>query len=88
MILLRASVQPKKTDSTNTALKFMQFDSGNASDSIDLKDLAIKETTDKPEVLKDTSKAEVAVVENKVNPKEQPVDATKKGTTRTKKLRQ
>ena len=63
--VFKPTMPQKKTDSTNTALKFMQFDSGNPSDSIDLKDLALKEINDKPEVLKDTSKNEVAVVENK-----------------------
>ncbi len=79
-----------RSDSIGTALKFMQFDSGKASDSIDLKDFANKEIkeNDKPEVLKDTSKAEVAMVENKIIQKEQPVDASKRGATRTKKVRQ
>jgi hypothetical protein len=86
--VFKPTIPQKRTDSTSTALKFMQFDSGNASDSIDLKDLASKEINDKPEVLKDTSKTEVAVVENKVIPKEQPIDASKKGTTRTKRMRQ
>ena len=88
----------KRTDSTATALKFMQFDSGNASDSIDLKDLAIGDIkeNDNPEVIKDSSKIEitrtenkeVARTENKAIQKEQPVDASRRGTTRTKKVRQ
>ena len=80
-----------RSDSTGTALKFMQFDSGNAADSIDLKDLAnneSKENDKQPEALKDTSKAEVAMVENKIIRKEQPIDASKRGATRTKKVRQ
>ena len=96
--VFKPTMPEKRTDSTATALKFMQFDSGNASDSIDLKDLAIKDINenDKPEipkdtnkeVLKDTSKVEVARVENKIIPKEQPVDASRRGTTRSKKVRQ
>ena len=88
--VFKPAIPQKRTDSTATALKFMQFDSGNASDSIDLKDLAIKDTkeNDTPEVLRDTSKTEVARVENKILPKEQPVDASRRGTTRTKKVRQ
>ena len=88
--VFKPAIPQKKSDSTATALKFMQFDSGNASDSIDLKDFANKEINenDKPEVLKDTTKTEVAVIENKVISKEQPIDATKKGTARTRRVRQ
>ena len=96
--VFKPTIPQKNTDSSATALKFMQFDSGNASDSIDLKDLALQDSneTDKPEivkdtgkeVLKDTSKTEVTSVENKVIRKEQPVDASRRGTTRTKKVRQ
>ena len=96
--VFKPAIPQKKTDSTATALKFMQFDSGNASDSIDLKDVAMKDIdeNDKPEVVKettkevirDTSKVDVARVENKIIPKEQPVDASRRGTTRTKKVRQ
>jgi len=96
--VFKPTMPEKRTDSTATALKFMQFDSGNASDSIDLKDLAIKDINenDKPEepkdtskeVLKDTSKIETGRLENKVIQKEQPVDASRRGTTRTKKVRQ
>lgn len=95
--VFKPTVPQKRTDSAATALKFMQFDSGNASDSIDLKDLAIKDINenDKPEVLKetskevlkDTSKIDVGRVE-KVIQKEQPADASRRGTTRTKKVRQ
>ena len=88
--VFKPTAPQKKTDSTATALKFMQFDSGNASDSVDLKDFADKEIkeNEKPEVLKDTSKTDVAVIENKVISREPPVDATKKGTARTRRVRQ
>jgi len=86
--VFKPTVPQKKSDAT--ALKFMQFDSDNASDSIDLKDLANKEIKeiDKIESPKDTAKTELAVVENKTILKDQPIDATKRGTTRTKKIRQ
>ena len=88
--VFKPTIPQKKPDSTATALKFMQFDSGNASDSIDLKDIANKDVreNDKPEIVKDTSKTEVAVIENKIISKEPPVDATKKGTARTRRVRQ
>ena len=62
----------------------MQFDSDNASDSIDLKDLANKEIKEpgEAELPKDTSKTEVTINENKKQ--EKPIDATKRGTTRIK----
>ena len=69
----------------------MQFDSENASDSIDLKDLASKEIKEpeKAELPKDTTtKTEAPVIENKEVVKNQPVDATKRGATRTKRVRQ
>ena len=80
----------KEPDSTTTALKFMQFDSDNTSDSVDLKEFANKEfkENDKPEVLKDTSKTEVLKIEPTSVPKEPPLDASRKGTTRTRKIRQ
>ena len=80
----------KKPDSTATALRFMHFDSENASDSVDLKDFANKEFTDndKTEPLKDTSKTELAVIEEKKILRTQPVDAGKRGTTRTRRVRQ
>ena len=92
-------VQPqKKSDSTAMALRFMEFDSGNASDSIDIKDFFAKEEKvsdskpgvidNKPEVLKDTTRTEPVVIENKNIPREQPIDATKRSTTRSKKVRQ
>ena len=75
----------KRSDSTATALKFMQFDNENPSDSIDMKDLAIKE----PESSKDTTaKVGAPVIENKEVVKNQPIDATKRGATRNKKVRQ
>ena len=81
----------KRPDSTVTALKFMQFDSENASDSIDLKDFASKEIkeTEKTEFPKDTtSKTETPVIENKEVVKNQPIDASKRGATRNKRVRQ
>ena len=81
----------KKSDSAVTALKFMQFDSENASDSIDLKDFASKEVNEpeKAGSSKDTtSKTEAPVIENKEVVKSQPMDATKRGATRNKRVRQ
>lgn len=89
--VFKPTIPQKKNDSTNTALKFMQFDSGNASDSIDLKDLAFKEMNepDRIETFKDTTmKAEKPIIENNDVVKRQPVDATKKGSTRSKRVRQ
>lgn len=88
--VFKPTTPQKRTDSTTTALKFMQFDSGNASDSIDLKDLAITDVkeNDTTEVLKDSGKIEVTRVENKIFQKEQPVEPSRRGTTRTKKIRQ
>ena len=88
--VFKPTMPQKKPDSTATALRFMQFDSENASDSVDLKDFAKKEVTenDKPEAVKDTSKTEVVIVEDKKISREQPVDAAKRGTTRTRKVRQ
>jgi hypothetical protein len=97
--VFKPTIPQKRADSTATALKFMQFDSENASDSIDLKDFANKEVKeiDKPEVvkdmtkmdaLKDSTKTDVAIVESKPVQKEQPIDASKRGTTRTRRVRQ
>ena len=89
--VFKPTMPQKSADSTATALKFMQFDSENASDSIDLKDLASKEIkeTEKAELSKDTtSKTESPVIENKEVVKSQPVDAMKRGPTRTKRVRQ
>jgi len=89
--VFKPTVPQKRSDSTVTALKFMQFDSENASDSIDLRDLASKEIkeTEKAELSKDTTgKTEAPVIENKEVVKSQPIDATKRGATRTKKVRQ
>jgi hypothetical protein len=69
----------------------MQFDNENASDSIDMKDFASKETqeTGRSVLPKDTtSKAEVPVIETKEVVKNQPIDASKRGATRNKKVRQ
>src|SRR5215204_1111519 len=66
--VFKPTIPQKRTDSTATALKFMQFDSENASDSIDLKDFAAKEIseTEKAQIPKDTtSKTQTPVVENK-----------------------
>lgn len=88
--VFKPTIPQKKNDSANTALKFMQFDSGNASDSIDLKDFANKEfEADKETLPVDTTmKTETPVIENKDVVKRQPTDATKKGSTRSKKVRQ
>jgi hypothetical protein len=89
--VFKPTTPQKRSDSTVTALKFMQFDSENASDSIDLKDFASKEIkeTEKAELSKDTTnKTETPVIENKEVVKSQPVDATKRGATRTKRVRQ
>jgi hypothetical protein len=86
--VFKPTIPQKNSDSTVTALKFMQFDSENASDSIDMKDLASKET-DKAELPKDTTgKTEAPVIENKEVVKSQPIDATKRGATRNKRIRQ
>jgi len=86
--VFKPTMPQKSSDSTVTTLKFMQFDSENASDSIDLKDLASKEI-EKPELSKDTTgKTEAPVIENKEVVKSQPIDATKRGATRTKRVRQ
>ena len=89
--VFKPTIPQKKSDSTATALKFMQFDNENASDSIDLKDFAGKEIneTQKAELPKDTiAKPDVAIIENKEVVKSQPADATKRGATRNKKVRQ
>ena len=89
--VFKPTAPQKNTDSIATALKFMHFDSENASDSIDLKDLASKEIneTEKVELQKDTTvKTEAPVIENKSVVKGQPIDATKRGETRTKRVRQ
>ena len=80
----------KKSDSTGTALRFMEFDSGNAADSIDLKDLFTKDAKDSDTAapVKDTLKTEPMVIENKNISKEPPADGTKRSTTRSKKVRQ
>jgi hypothetical protein len=68
----------------------MQFDSGNPADSIDLKNFTNKEKKESSEVelSRDTSKTEVVIMENKKAMPEKPIDATKRGTTRTKRTRQ
>ena len=89
--VFKPTIPQKKSDSTVNALKFMQFDSENPSDSIDLKDLAIKEIkeTEKAELPKDTtSKTEAPVLGEKEVVKNQPIDATKRGAARTKRVRQ
>jgi len=88
--VFKPTIPQKKSDSTATALRFMQFDSGNASDSIDVKEFFAKDekNIDKPEVIKDTTKTETVLIENKSIPREPPADATKRSTTRSKKVRQ
>lgn len=87
--VFKPAMPQKRSDSTITALKFMQFDSENPSDSIDLKDLANKEIKATAELPKDTIvKTEAPVIENKEVVKTQPADATKRGGTRSKKVRQ
>ena len=87
--VFKPTTPQKNSDSTVTALKFMHFDSENSSDSIDLKDLASKEIKEPEELSKDTTtKTEATVIENKTIVKSQPIDATKRGPTRTKKVRQ
>ena len=80
----------KKSDSTETALKFMQFDNGDASDSVDIKEFFAKDKTENEstELMKDTIRNESLVIENKNVRKETPVDATKRSTTRSKRVRQ
>ena len=86
--VFKPTTPQKSPDSTVTALKFMQFDNENASDSIDLKDLTSKEIKE-TELSKDTiAKTEAPVIENKAVVKSQPIDATKRGATRTKRVRQ
>jgi len=89
--VFKPTMPQKRSDSTVTALKFMQFDSENEYDSIDLRDLARKEIkeTEKAELSKDTTgKTEAPVIENKEVVKSQPIDATKRGATRNKRVRQ
>ncbi len=87
--VFKPTLPQKKTDST-TALKFMQFDSDSGVDSIDLKDFASRGAieTDKPVMPKDSTRSDVVKVEVKKPPTEQPVDQTKRGSVRTKKVRQ
>ena len=81
---------PKEKSDSSTALKFMQFDSGHPSDSVDLKEFFAKDEkeNDKPEVIKDTTKTETVNIENKNISKEPLPDATKRSTTRSKRVRQ
>ena len=87
--VFKPTVPQKKSDST-TALKFMEFDSGNASDSVTLKEFFTKDEKKKkkPAAVKDSTKNETAVIENKIIQKEAPTDATKRSTTRSKRVRQ
>ena len=87
--VFKPTTPQESSDSTVTALKFMQFDSENASDSIDLKELASNEVKETEKELKDTTtKTEATVIENKTIVKSQPIDATKRGPIRIKKVRQ
>lgn len=83
------TIPQKKPDSSVVALKFMDFDSDQKSDSIDLKEFFAKNIHEKenPEPLKDTVKTETAKDEVK-NDANKPIDATKRNTTRSKKVRQ
>lgn len=87
--VFKPTIPEKKSDST-TALKFMEFDSGNPTDSVDLKEFFTKDAkeNDKPEAIKDTTRTETVIIENKPIPKEPPTDATKRSTTRSKRVRQ
>ena len=88
--VFKPTIPQKRSDTTATALKFMQFDNESAVDSIDLKDFANQEMkeTSKEVMPKDSIKTEVAIIDNKNISREQPVDATKRGSIRTKKVRQ
>lgn len=87
--VFKPTIPQKKSDST-TAVRFMQFDSGNPSDSIDLKEFFTKDEkqSDEPDVTRDTTKTETVVIENKNISREPPTAATKRGTTRSKRVRQ
>lgn len=92
--VFKPTIPEKKPQST--AVRFMEFDNGNASDSVDLKVFAKEEvagakemtTMEKPGIAQDTIKTETAAVETKPVIKEQPIDGTKRSTTRTKRVRQ
>lgn len=89
--VFKPTIPQKKSDSSASALKFMQFDSENPSDSINLKDLAGTEIeeTPKTELQRDTlNTIETPVVENKEVVKSQSKDASKRGPTRNKRVRQ
>src|SRR5262245_17204244 len=80
---------PQKKSDTAT-LRFMGFDSDNAADSIDLKDFVNKEikedyTTEMP---KDTIKTDITTTETRKFIAEKPAEGVKRGTTRTKRMRQ
>ena len=68
----------------------MEFDSDNPSDSIDLKDFAGKDAKEPQQTMvpKDSVKNEIALAEPKPIQKGEPVDATKRGSARTRKIRQ
>jgi len=89
--VFKPTTAQKSADSAVTALKFMQFDSENASDSVDLKEFASKEIkeTEKTGSPKDTTnKSEPPVLESKEVVKSQPIDASKRGASRNKRVRQ
>ena len=88
--VFKPALPQKKIDSTTTALRFMEFDSDNASDSISLKDLAGYEIKESAEAIrpKDTLKNEVVNLEPRPVIKEQPIDGTKRGISRNRKIRQ
>lgn len=87
---------PPQSRSDTTALRFMDFDSGDPADTVNIKELFSKETKANydtvsetriaKEPTRDSTKADTLLVDTKV-PKE-PTDAVKRGTTRTKRVRQ
>ena len=84
--VFKPTVPQKIPDSTVTGLKFMEFNSGNEADSVDIKELFAKES--KAENVKDSvSKVDPVVVENRIS-RGQPIDATKRNAARSKKVRQ
>ncbi|HET9747370.1 MAG TPA: hypothetical protein VFP97_16760 [Chitinophagaceae bacterium] len=87
--VFKPGVSQGSSDST-TALRFMQFDSGNPSDTIDLKEFFTKNAkqSDEAQASGDTTKTETVIIENRIVPREPPTEATKRGTTRSKRVRQ
>jgi hypothetical protein len=88
--VFKPTLPQKKADSAVTAIRFMEFDSDNGSDSISLKDLTNNEIKEPVLAIvpKDTVKTDVVTLEPRAVQKEQPIDGTKKGTARNRKIRQ